>query len=531
MAAEKRRIFEHEDALEYVVLAAIVAAALYFRLRGAWFSYPLITHADEPALVRVAGRMLRTLDPNPHFFNYPSLVIYLQAATMAIVSAARHTLFGTAPDAIPQVDFHVAGRIVATIGSAASIVFTYLAGRRWFNAPVGLFAAAVTAVSPLHIYHSALVTTDIWVATFSSLVLLCCARVFQDGGIRNYVMAGVFVGLAAGAKYTAVVFFFGVIAAHVLSRPFSVRSLFARELIVSGASTVVTFLLTTPYALLDARTFLSHVAFESAHYREGHPGNEAAGGTSWHLYADALMSTNGLGHVVAALVIVSLFFAFRRGFRPLIVVLSVPFALFLFVGNYKVFFDRNIVGAVPGLAIAAGAAIYAVARQIPLLRNQARVTALIFAAVFVIAAAPLVSKAIDDVEARRLPDTRWVSLAWIRQNIPGGAKVAVEGYAPPVAEFDRRLDVVQMHIAGIAYDRAKIDESVEYVILSSGSYGRFFEPSGEPREAYRSEAQLYADFFSGNELVYEARPERGVLAGPVIRVFKRVPPAVLRDSN
>src|SRR5262245_41667238 len=65
---------------ERLVLLSILAVAAAARL---WFLTAGVPHAvgiDEPQVVDRALRILRTGDWNPHVFDYPTLVIYLQAA-------------------------------------------------------------------------------------------------------------------------------------------------------------------------------------------------------------------------------------------------------------------------------------------------------------------------------------------------------------------------------------------------------------------------------------------------------------------
>src|SRR4029079_11012938 len=59
-----------------IALAAFVVAGAVMRFRGLAFGLPYVPHPDEPAVVNIAQRMLRTGDLDPHHFVYPSLYIY-----------------------------------------------------------------------------------------------------------------------------------------------------------------------------------------------------------------------------------------------------------------------------------------------------------------------------------------------------------------------------------------------------------------------------------------------------------------------
>jgi 4-amino-4-deoxy-L-arabinose transferase-like glycosyltransferase len=379
----------------------------------------------------------------------------LQVASIPFVAGVGRLFFNVLPTQIPLVDFYLAGRAIASFASTASIFVTYIVGRRLFSSEVGLFAAGLVAICPLHIYNSALVTTDIWVAIFSTFILLYCAKLYQKSETKYYLLAGVFVGLAAGSKYTAIVFFPTIVLAHLVSQGFSVRNLVDRKLFVAGASTIITFFLTTPYAILDSEAFSSAVAADRIDYRAGHAGAEAIGDTSYDLYANVLYSPKGLGYVAVILALGSIFFASRRAYRSIILLLSMPILLFLFVGNYKTFFDRNIVGAVPALSIAAAFTVYAISQSSVYLSQNRKLSSFLYCLVFFIAAIPLATNAVNGVKQTQLPDTRWVSLNWVRDNIPRGSKIAIENYVPPVDQLEPRFVVVKLRIAGLAWNKTR----------------------------------------------------------------------------
>jgi len=512
-----------------IPLALILIIGLILRLKSIWFGYPLITHPDEPLLINAAKNILNTGDLNPLYFEYPSFVIYLQTASIALITGFNYIFFNVSATDIPSVDFYIAGRAIASIAATLSIFITYNVGRMLFNSEVGLFASGLVAVSPIHIQNSALVTTDIWVSIFSTFILLYCAKLYHKPETKYYLLAGGFAGFAASSKYTAVVFASAILLAHLASRGFSLRNLFDRNLFVAAASTVFTFLLTTPYAILDAKTFLSYVEFQKMHYSTGHLGAEAVGDSSYDLYAKALVSPDGLGYIATILAMMSIFFAFRKSYRSIIFVLILPISLFLLIGNYKVFFARNIVGAIPALSITAAFTIYATSQSSMYLSQNKRVTSFLYCFLFFVITTPLAIKALDDVKQKQLSDTRWISLNWIKDNIPVGSKIAIEGYAPPVTQLAPRFVVVELGIAGLVKwtegiaerpTKRKVDESIQYVILSSFSYDRFFDHTGSYKEMYKEEAQIYTKYFNSHRLVYELKPQAGVSTGPVIRIYE-----------
>ena len=76
-----------------VIICVIMAAAFLLRFKGVWFGYPLMVHPDEHHIVDSALNMIKSHNPHPHMFFYPSLNIYLQAVTYYALNM-YHSIIG-----------------------------------------------------------------------------------------------------------------------------------------------------------------------------------------------------------------------------------------------------------------------------------------------------------------------------------------------------------------------------------------------------------------------------------------------------
>ena len=61
----------------YFLITGIILAALSLRIWSAFSDPPYIFHPDEPNHVTTIQNILKTGDLNTHFFNYPSMFIYV----------------------------------------------------------------------------------------------------------------------------------------------------------------------------------------------------------------------------------------------------------------------------------------------------------------------------------------------------------------------------------------------------------------------------------------------------------------------
>jgi hypothetical protein len=110
---------------------ALLAAAM-LRFWALPHGVPFSLGVDEPEVMERAVRMMKTGDFNPHFFDYPTLYMYVQAAVAVLrfVWGAMHGLWSGLRQA-PTAEFYVWGRAVTAILGTATVWVVYRAGMRW----------------------------------------------------------------------------------------------------------------------------------------------------------------------------------------------------------------------------------------------------------------------------------------------------------------------------------------------------------------------------------------------------------------
>ena len=123
-----------------------------------------------------AVSMMKTADFNPHFFDWPSLTIYLHLA----VSCATFLLgsmrgLWSNLDQIGAADMFLASRAVTAAFGTATVWLTYLVGRRWGTLEA-VVAALVMAVIPNHVRESHYVLADVPTAFLTTLTFLLALR-------------------------------------------------------------------------------------------------------------------------------------------------------------------------------------------------------------------------------------------------------------------------------------------------------------------------------------------------------------------
>lgn len=294
---------------------------------------PSWTHFDEIAFI-VLPLGFWSGDLNPHYFNYPTFHFYLSSLLYLLYYLA------TSAESVEQfVAYHllVDGRdllalvrgantllAVATVGAVACL------GRRLYGVKAGLLAALILATMPLAVRFAHLAIVDTPAVFWAVMALLWAVRVRQDGRVRDFLVAGIFTGLAAATKYPAVLVAVPVATAILLDRPWPLR----RSIwVVSGAA--LSFALTTPFVWLDAGQFWSHFADMGRSHLLAESSTEEQ---TW-LYHLRYTLRHGLGAVAAVAVALSLLWGVRQrqwqelvllaGIVPLAVVLALAGSTFM----------------------------------------------------------------------------------------------------------------------------------------------------------------------------------------------------------
>ena len=177
-------------------MLALLAAAL-LRFWALPQGVPFSVRVDEPEVMVRAVRMMKTGDFNPHFFDYPTLYMYVQAVVAVVALPGRR-------------DAAASGRRWrrrrpkrSTSGDARSRRFSAprrsgssTAPRMRWGGRTALLAAVMLAVMPLHVRESHFVLTDVPATFFVMLTLLLSLRAHERATAWAFALAGAAAGLA-----------------------------------------------------------------------------------------------------------------------------------------------------------------------------------------------------------------------------------------------------------------------------------------------------------------------------------------------
>ena len=502
-------------------LAAIVAVAALVRAWGIGYGLPHLYHPDENVYVEIAQRMFKTGDWNPHFFNYPSLFLYLNAlayypyytvqwlagvlGSPADIPGPQMLVMGVGQT--PDAGTFLLGRFLTVAFGIGAAMLTYVAGKRLLdNAMPALLAACLLAVSSTAVINSRFITPDTFLLFFVILAFLGATLVYKGGTWRHYALAGVGIGLAASTKYNGALIVLALVAAHFLRAGmpgWKDKRLYGSLALASGA-----FFAASPFALLDSPAFLADMRSESEHYLSGHLGMD---GNTLYWYWLYLWSTEGIIVVLAALEAI-------RGLivrsRPLILLSVFPLAYFIFINGFTVRNDRTLLPVLPFAFLLGASLLVQCWRWASKRTGPVRPAGM--AAVVAVAAVSLLFPATQMVINSNLRQegvrSREEASAWVSANINVGARVALEPYSPYAGPGRYAVQAFGALIDRDA-DWYKA-QGFDYLIFSSGRYERYFHEA----DRYPDEVSRYNSLFDAFSLVKEFPDERYE-----IRIYSVVP--------
>lgn len=469
----------------------MLAIAVALRVWGLDWGLPtgqhyLSYHPDETVILNAASNVnVLGGEFDPRFYNYGSVFIYLVNIVMTVGMLAGSIHLGGDPASSVGglARIYMGGRILAVVLGTLTIYAVYALGRRIYGKPVGLMAALLMAVAPLHVMYSKFMAVDVPATFFLVLSLIYAGRIPRDARTRNYILAGLFAGLAAATKYNAGLVLLSLLAVHAASikgRP--IIRVFDLRLLSGMLSAAAGFLIGCPGVVLNTKAFVRDFRFEMLHVSTGHGlvFAETGSGFLYHLTHSLLP---GLGPALLLIGLIGVLYALAKA-RPLngLARLLLPWraqtpvpetaasdwmlivflaAYYAVIGAAEVRFARYVIPILPVIALLAARAIVELEQWLAQ-RNRFSAVAVTVVALLAIGYTAAYSAALDTLFAFR--DTRDQAATWIKANVPEGSSIGMPTtpwfYTPPL--------LPDFGIADPAERLAAVDQSTDYVFVVDG---------------------------------------------------------------
>jgi hypothetical protein len=547
-----------------LALLAVLAVALLVRLWGIADRLPnpsvgisafddSVVEETDRVTMGMAWRMwqggMGPVDLNPHTGGWPGLSAYLALGVQLLCRAwfaATHPGAGAAAFAgYAQAHWDslfLVGRWIGALVGVATVALTFQLGSALLGAGAGLAAAFLLALNPLHIQTSQHVADPNLLALLFVLVAaLSIVRLTKRAALRDSVMAGAAIGLAAASKYAPLALAPVLVLAHAGTEGLPLariaRALRSRALWIGIAAVGIAFFIGSPFTFLDGSTTVRDLSIQRERLFSTSVG-EAAFPITLPVYLVRKLPS-ALGWPAYLLSVAGTVVLWRSG-RAGRLIVSIPLLLVLVYGLLRVAEARYVLPAFPILYVAAAAALLPAGAWIASRvrgraapdagRAMGAVRALAPAALLALGVAWPLPAYVATRASLAMPDARYAARAWIDAHIAPDQPMAIEVYGPSFnADRRERAAVTWPFYATLAplvrpaYDYSFLD-GLRYVVLSSEVSRRFESRPG----SYPTEAAYYARIQEGTQLVWMSDSTR--VSGPRIEV-RAVPVTVSTRSE
>ncbi|MBI2613853.1 MAG: glycosyltransferase family 39 protein [Candidatus Levybacteria bacterium] len=449
--------------MKYLPLFLILILAFILRVYGLNWDQGFHLHPDERAIVIASiplqlptniSELLSVQSPlNPHFFAYGSLPMYLLKGVAVLLTPFY-------PLASSYDHINLVGRFLSVIFDMGTILIIFLLGQKLFSRKVGLIAVFFYTISvfPIQAAHFYAVDTPLTFFILATLYMLI--SFYENPTKKKALFVGILFGMSLATKTSALVLIMSIGAAlisdfvliflRIPHRPhiwFPHIPKLIKKLLIEGLiiliSTVISFIIFEPYALLDFKEFSRQTLEQSqmTHNPFAFPFTLQYVGKIPYFYELKNIFFWGQGPIIATISFLgTLYISFHLIKRHLgwwrsndfdssevdkrwaqeLILLIFFLSYFIVVGKFAVGWMRYMLPLYPLLSLFAAVLAY---KLLILIKRKFGYWYLFVVLVFICS---ILYWPLSFVNIYTKPNTRVLASEWINQNIPVGPTLAIE---------------------------------------------------------------------------------------------------------
>jgi len=321
----------------------------------------------------VTGRSYPPAGPYPALSKWLALLPALPSGAVAALSAgapgaARRAMASV----VEQPSYVLVARPWFLAVSGLTLVWVWLAARALGRARWEAFvAAAGVGLSWEFAYHARWIATDCLLVEFAALTTYLGARFHASGRSGWLYASAIAAGFGAGSKFQGVLLLVPVLVSSIATPPSRRLGQHVRRGAALIGTAFAAFVVTTPAALLEPRSFLSALGSIMEDYSAGPHAGYAVASASEHLrlaltylalsfFSPYLPVSLGL----AACALLGAVVWLRRDPRAGVLLLAFPLVyLAIFCSLFRVMIARNELVVAPAMALCAARGVTDVAER------------------------------------------------------------------------------------------------------------------------------------------------------------------------
>jgi len=477
----------------WLIPLAIFLIALSVRVIGLKFSFPLLTHFDERAIIDPLIEMSKNHTLDSGQYNRPNHVLYttLFGYLNLISKVLFNKNFGWAYEENPLF-FYYHARLVVAIFGAFVPVLAWKIGKLFKEVDFSLPAAFLTCFYAPYVVHSHYITGDIINTAFSLATILLCLIYLQKKKQGWLILASVTVALNTLEKYPGILSY-GIILFTLGISAFSQENnhrrfdwvFFFRHSLITLAIVILSMFIFAPHLFFRLNQIRDVLIYESR---------------STHLGADNLNWLGNMQFYVKNFIDASgwIFAIFGLAGIIFAILSREPSMLLLFFGaGYWIALSRlglhwerwSLPMVITPLLLAA----YSIAKLWANLKHN-KMIRILLTIFFAVSFSIYSLNGLNSSIVLTWQDTRAKALQFTTINNINQTNTVSEGYSPFLPRYANRIFNFDYQNPG----------QTHYVILSSNIYGRY---EADP-DRYFVENNYYNGLRASSTLIAEFKPSK-----------------------
>lgn len=452
--------------LIYVSLLSLIGG--FFRFYNLNWDNGNFFHPDERNIANAVSRIRFFTQLNPDFFAYGGFLIYLYRATGEIlvkVTNNSNWIYDWG-------HINIIGRFYSALLSTITIPLVFILSKNIFNKYTAIIASLLTAFTVSFIQTSHFSITENFLVFIAVLICFFSVKLLKTGKFRNYVLCGIFIGIAAATKTIALSLIIFPLTAHSLlisKHPYNFIKRVSFLLIFLLISLII-FTIFSPYTFLKWDKFM-----ESMHYESGValgtlpvPYTLQFNNTIPYLFQikNFIWQIGPISLLLIPSITLFILIILKTKNPKFILFISFPLIYLLYVGYWHTKFIRFMLPILPFIIILISYLLYVIKIKTKILGKTLIICSVCFAIFWALAFFSIYIK----------EQTRISASKWIYKNIPANSKILGEhwddGLPIPINGYSNSYNVEQLTIYEqdnnnkINYYADKLSNA-DYIIINS----------------------------------------------------------------
>jgi hypothetical protein len=459
---------------DWVLLVILVTGGIA-RYWGINFGLPHTDCRPDESIIVLHALGFFSGDFNPHYFHYPTFYMYIIwfFYVLYFISGKMLGRYSSTSDLLQESiinpnNFYLIDRITSAFLGTITIFIVYQIIKEIIDRKTAIVSSLFLSLAYLHVRDSHFGVTDVPM-TFGVMVsILMILKSFKEKTAKSYAICGILAGLTASTKYNGILLVIPMCIVHFINtidekyknrldsdeidelRATQLPKLtqygiaakrflldFLDKRILLFAVTVISaFLLTTPFALLDFKSFQKDFLFEVNHLNTGHGLNLGIG---WWYHLRFTLPL-GLGWSLFVASFAGSMILFKSHTRKAVILFSFPLIYYLVLGKGYTVFLRYMMPTIPFACIAAAVLVISFSKRVVRdfeMRSLENHIILFLATLMIFQSAYNIAQA-DRLLATR--DNRLIAAEWVYKNVQKNSSIYQTDRSYGTLQLDRSLE-------------------------------------------------------------------------------------------